>query len=316
MRDSICVIRMGGIGDLMILSSSLRELKAQNPESDLVLATAPENVDFAHNFTFVDRVIPIHELPAGNNHFSQRYDLRMAVEPANIGEGKLSWEKYISMDRSDIFDELLGVKSKKRFSLRVCPGCRSRADESILAGTHAPRIGLMPFSKSPLRSMPLEYIEPLIHVLVRELRATVFLLGETGGWARHLTGLKMPGLVNVANITNVEESIAVSSMLDLIISVDSFGYHMAAALEKKCLVLFGNIDPMTRIKHYPTVEALYPVGEMSCIPCHDVPGACWYEKNHFEHRCMKLLTPDRIVAKIQNMLPRPSLAGRWQTFWR
>jgi ADP-heptose:LPS heptosyltransferase len=178
---------MGGIGDLMILSSSLRELKAQNPESDLVLATAPENVDFAHNFTFVDRVIPIHELPAGNNHFSQRYDLRMAVEPANIGEGKLSWEKYISMDRSDIFDELLGVKSKKRFSLRVCPGCRSRADESILAGTHAPRIGLMPFSKSPLRSMPLEYIEPLIHVLVRELRATVFLLGETGGWANART---------------------------------------------------------------------------------------------------------------------------------
>jgi ADP-heptose:LPS heptosyltransferase len=115
-----------------------------------------------------------------------------------------------------------------------------------------------------------------------------------------LTKIQGKHVVNWLDQTSEEELIAVCSMSDMVISPDTGVLHVAGALKKKAVGVFGNINPATRVSYYPTVKALYPVGKMPCIPCHDVPGACDYDKPGSP--CMKLNTPEKIVRAAKELL--------------
>jgi ADP-heptose:LPS heptosyltransferase len=117
----------------------------------------------------------------------------------------------------------------------------------------------------------------------------------------------MKGLLNKLNQTpHYSEVIAICSLSDLIISPDTGPVHIAGALKKKCIALFGNIKPDTRVRYYRTVKALYPEGELGCIPCHDVFGSCdlGADRDLSENPgtdCMRLLTPKRIVEAVKEL---------------
>jgi len=65
-----------------------------------------------------------------------------------------------------------------------------------------------------------------------------------------------------------------------------------------------------RIKYYPTVKALFPKGELECVPCHDFKNPC----EHFKHlptleqpvggKCMFLLTSERIISTVKEMIEK------------
>ena len=81
---------------------------------------------------------------------------------------------------------------------------------------------------------------------------------------------------------------------DLIVTPDSGTLHVAGALGKKTLALFGCINPRTRISYYKNMTVLYPHGELPCIPCHDL-HPCMDGKPEDGVRCMKMLTPKKIT---------------------
>jgi heptosyltransferase-2 len=84
----------------------------------------------------------------------------------------------------------------------------------------------------------------------------------------------------------------------LIITNDSFGLHLAIALKKKLVCLFG---PTHHSEHY-----LYGLGE-SLYPedfvCEKFP--CRVDKClHFEDTCMRLVRPDVVLDKIGRLLKK------------
>lgn len=292
-----CVIRMGGLGDLIMLSSTLAKLKKKDPGEPLTLATMQRYIGIMKELNGVDNCIPIDDLD--RYRFDRTIDLRFAVEPVNIGPGSLPWRDYVSKDRSENFDQLCGVNSKRRFfNIPVDREARKKF-ENALATTKRPLIGLNPSCSSIFRAMPPEYVRPTIERL-EGLGATVVILGKTEEWNRSLARITSKNIVNFVNKTSEEELIALCSMMDVIVTPDTGVLHIAGALKRKCVGLFGNIAPHTRISYYPTVKVLYPKDELPCVPCFDVPGACDSRKPGAP--CMRLLTPQRIVQAVKEIL--------------
>jgi len=303
MHNEICVIRMGGLGDLAILSSSLRALKAKVPWRPLVLATLSHNVDLLSGADYLDRVITVDD--HDKEKWFKIFDCRWGVEPPTIGPGKLSWEDYIGRDRSDNFDRLLGVQNMmpKDFSVQVEPGAMATMSSQFSHKAKGPFIGIAPTSRSPVRCMPPEYVSPLVEMIIQARLGTPVLFGKTESWSESLASLDLPGTINFIDRLNLKKMVALISLLDMVISPDTGIYHVAAALHKPCLALFGNIEPHTRTTYYPTVRSLYPAGELHCIPCWDVPGACTIVPGVFGSPCMHLLTPERIMEGMKEIMP-------------
>jgi ADP-heptose:LPS heptosyltransferase len=294
-----CFIRMGGIGDLVILSSTLVKRKMKYPDKKITLATLPQYIKVMSKLKGVDYCIQIDDL--NRYSFDEVIDLRYAVEPSNIGPGSLPWVDYVSKDRSDNFDRLCGVNStRKYFNVPVDNESRKKF-KAMLPTRSGPVIGLNPTSKSPVRVMPPEYVYPLIHKLIRRLDATIIIMGKTEHWNKSLAELNNDNILNLLDKTTEADLISLTSITDLVITPDTGALHIAAALKKKCLGLFGNIDPRTRTTYYPTVRTIYPKGKLACVPCWDVPGSCQcHDKQGAD--CMRLITPERICRAVMEMI--------------
>jgi ADP-heptose:LPS heptosyltransferase len=323
--ESTLVVRGGEIGDLVILSSSLRNLKKRTPWRPLILATLPEHVPLLKGLEFLDDVISIEEI--GNRSFFKVFDLQNCVEPPVMG-GKIPFQLYTNGDRSDIFDMLLGIASgEKKFSVNVNQEALKKVMGMIFPSEDRSNffkpadckfIGIHATARAPIRSIPPEYIKPLSEKIITEFPAKVILFGQlqeanvTPFWSsmsirsyyadyRRLRELEIPNVINLLDKLNIEEMVALCSLLDFIITSDTAPYHIAAALDKPCLALFGNIAPCTRTTYYPTVKTIYArdINPIPCIPCWDVVESC--QPTKYTSDCMRSITPDIIVEKVKQL---------------
>ena len=288
-----CVLRMGGMGDLIALSSGLRAYKDMYPKEMLTLATLPQNTILYKNAPWLDNCIPIDNLEYAK--FDKIIDLRWQVEPPQIGAGKSTWEAYTSEDRSDLFDKILGVyPAQKRFYIYSDNECLDKMRKTMPEGFV---IGINSAMVAPARSIIPTYIDPLCRMIREQTEAKIVLFGVSSEWNAFLKDVNMEGVVNLIDKTTTEEMIALCSLVGLLITPDTGTLHIAGALGKRTLALFGNINPRTRISYYPNVRPIYPHGALSCIPCWDV-HSCINDPQEGS-RCMRLLNPDVIFNAIR-----------------
>ena len=298
-RKGICVVRVGGLGDLIMLTSSLRKLKDKYPKQSLILATHPVHQRVFKYLSILDDCISVFDLH--RFQFEKMIDLRWAVEPDEIArnKGKLSWKDYISLDRSDVFDKLCGVNSRgKPFMIPINE--KRKQEITRIVGDHSPIIGFTPTCRAQHRAFPHDYVNRVVKGLTKEGKVVLF--GKTESWDGHLSELKMPGLLNLLNKTSANQAIALCSILNLLITPDSGFLHVSGALGNKCLALFGNINPETRTSYYPSVKALYAKKEaiLGCCPCWDIHKEC--KPYRGSAACMRLFTPEKIVGEARKML--------------
>jgi ADP-heptose:LPS heptosyltransferase len=286
--DGVCVIRMGGIGDLIMLSSGLREMVRRG--NTLTLATLSQHIPFMKSLGICN-VMSIDNI--GKYEFDKFIDLRFAVEPKEMGSiCKSDWTSYTMKDRSDVFDELLGIyPARKNFTIPVSDTKMASVLKKL--GSNAGIILINVAIGAIARSIIPKYVEPLCKKIIKATGRTVVLIGQSQTWNKELTQIATPSLINLIDATDIGDVVALCSLADMVITPDTGTTHIAASLGKKTLALFGNINPRTRTSYYKTVRALYPQGELSCHPCWDL-HPCMNEAA-YGTKCMKLLDPDRIV---------------------
>lgn len=102
----------------------------------------------------------------------------------------------------------------------------------------------------------------------------------------------LPRVVDLTGRTSLAELIGVLSRADVVVSNDSGAMHVAAALDRPVVAVFGPTDE----------RATRPVGphevltaQAFCRPCHlrDCP---------IDHRCMKRVTADAVFAAVSRQL--------------
>ena len=159
-----------------------------------------------------------------------------------------------------------------------------------------PLIALCPGSiNSRAKRWPAERYAELADRLMEELEADVLLIGSA---AEHSVSLdvnrrmKQQAIV-LTGKTDLARAVAVLKKVDLLVTNDTGPAHIAAALGRPTLVIFGPTNPLT-------TRPLSPVAEIvrnppDCAPCmlRDCP---------IDHRCMTAITPDDIFERAVKML--------------
>ena len=318
-KKGILVYRMGGIGDLIMLSPALKELKNSNPDGKLTLATKAEHIGVLKGLPYIDDVVDMRGVDPEIVADSRIMDLRYKVECPEVG-GSLNTLLYKTVNRVDMFAQLLSVELKSR-ECNVFLNPEEIEKMKMEIGMCTPTTGDAPVKwlgiqvtcTSNVRTIPPEYIPELILKFLQVKNLKVVLLGRLEWWKGRkvivdFRAIEGENIINMMDrSTKVSELTALISLMDYIVSPDSASVHIAGALKKPCLALFGNMLPSLRIDQYPTVQVLYPEGRLECIPCWDFINPCLYYNNirtidqPIGGECMRLLNPDAIFEKSKEL---------------
>lgn len=109
---------------------------------------------------------------------------------------------------------------------------------------------------------------------------------------------------DLINKTSFDELIAVINRSDVVITIDSFIFHAAYALNKKVIGLFGPVDPKTRIP--PTVDDANIVtlfAKPPCAPCIVKEHINYCKNTVSPNVCMKSIGVDAVLDALKRFLP-------------
>ncbi|HEV7797714.1 MAG TPA: lipopolysaccharide heptosyltransferase II [Pyrinomonadaceae bacterium] len=171
-----------------------------------------------------------------------------------------------------------------------------RAHGVDIAGSHQRLVALCPGSiNSRAKRWPTERYAALADRLIDELGARVLLIGSAAEAEVSLEVSRQMRNepVMLTGQTNLAELVAVLSLVDLLVTNDTGPAHIASALGRPTLVIFGPTNPLTTRPFSPYGEIVREPPD--CAPCmlRDCP---------IDHRCMTAITPDAVLERARVLL--------------
>jgi heptosyltransferase-2 len=157
-------------------------------------------------------------------------------------------------------------------------------------------------TNSRAKRWPTERYAALADRLVADLQAEVIVIGSPAELdiSLEVTRRMRNQPVVLTGKTDLSELVAVLSQVDLLVTNDTGPAHIASALGRPTLVIFGPTNPLT-------TRPFSPLGEIvreppDCAPCmlRDCP---------IDHRCMTAITADAVYERVRVMLSeKPEVA--------
>ena len=129
--------------------------------------------------------------------------------------------------------------------------------------------------------------------------AAIWLIGAEGDRAvgEEIARLAGDSAINLCGKTDLASSIDLMSVAELVVSNDSGLMHIAAALDKPLVALYGSSSP----EHTPPLTERARIVKLEGWPC----SPCFQRECPLGHfKCMNELSPERIQAEIAATLER------------
>jgi heptosyltransferase-2 len=166
-------------------------------------------------------------------------------------------------------------------------------------------VALCPGSiNSRAKRWPAERYAALADRLIDELGAQVLLVGANAEAAvsQEVSGQMRSQPLILTGQTNLAELVATLSLVDLLVTNDTGPAHIASALGRPTLVIFGPTNPLT-------TRPFSPLGEIVRKPPYCAP--CMLRDCPIDHRCMTAITPADVFERARTLLiEKPELACR------
>ena len=299
-RHGILISRTGGIGDLLLISSLIRELEKFHVP--LAFMTQPKYFD-------IFNLIPI----------KRYYGLLCPVASVKDLRYYITFEGVIEKDTEhnwyDLIEKVTKIKlSQKIPYIKVPPRekvnlynaikkeiCKDSND--IFALVHY-------YSGSPVRRMDPAVLkgklEKVRQQVAKELDLKLkFVFCRFDRYEKN----KLTGWIWVRTDT-ITDLAALCYVSDLIISTDTCPVHFAGGYQKKALGIYGPFPAWARITTYPTVEYVEPVPSTvkTLVGCEKIPcfthghSPCPYSKNLPYSPCFDFIQWEEMAEKVINLL--------------
>lgn len=286
--------RMGGFGDLILLTPVLQEIKRRWPDAIINVSTMRKMSEVLKNLHFISNVVQ-YPIPYAE---AQTYDAWVFLENA-VEKNEIAKELHMT----DLFAEITGLigdydkKPVYNPTFEEIVWCmekyprntgKRRACVQVGCGNHA-------------RLYPLDMLSAVVKKLAGR------------GWEVFLLGA--PKEINIReedNITNLaqarltmRQSAVVINNSDVVLGNDSAILHLAGALGIPAVGLFGAFPWQLRTAYCPTTHAIQGTG--ACSPCffharlnQQLPADGPCQKSGY---CDVLATiePSRIVTKMEQI---------------
>lgn len=166
-------------------------------------------------------------------------------------------------------------------------------------GVSKPYVLLCPFTTRPQKHWIEERWLRLAAVLTAQLDLSVVILGGAGDTLATLHTESQPQvpLYDFTGKTSLGVSAALVKLAHLVVGVDTGLTHLAIALDRPTITLFGSTCPYTDTATTNT-EVLYH--RQPCSPCHRRPSC------QGAYHCMRAITVEQVTAAAQNLLGKSS----------
>ena len=288
-RFTVGVIRTArGAGDILIATVLAKALKAEYGKYVSVwFCVLPEYAALLRHNPWIDRV------------FTSREQLERAKPDVVFNTNDLEFRAPVKefespehfKNRTDIYLEGIGLYVENKTPLYVVTEAeRKWAKEELSRKGYkegVPLIGIQMQASNPSRTYP-RMAE--VVGLLKQQGYQVFILDNKTKRGKWEYNLRQVG--------------ALVEQMDLLITPDSFFYHLAGALKKRAIVLFGSTDGKVWVEDY---EKVTPVE----IPCpRGLRRKCWWRLecipgNSLEEKakkatpqCLALIDPQKIMMEV------------------
>ena len=171
---------------------------------------------------------------------------------------------------------------------------RAKAAAFLSSAAGKRKIGLCVKGTFGLKTWPKEYFVEIVRALHERYDAAFYVTGAPGDYAYAEEVIAAIGLPveNLCGKTNLMELAALYGQLDLLISVDTGGAHIAAATGVPLVVMFGCTSP--RRWHPISDNAKAFTSNEPCCPCSYGETDC---PSYPQPNCLYHVTPDVILAE-------------------
>ncbi len=161
-----------------------------------------------------------------------------------------------------------------------------------------PLVCLCPGSvNSEAKRWPADYFVELVNLLITQFNALVVFMGassEREMIQSIIYGTGRENILNLAGETDLEKSLGVMNLSDLVISNDTGSAHLAVAAGARVLTIFGPTIPGATAPFGKDARIIR--GKSDCSPC-----------RHFscplpDHPCMRSIKPTAVIQEASTML--------------
>jgi len=169
---------------------------------------------------------------------------------------------------------------------------------------HKPVMVICPGAEyGPSKRWPENYYAELVDEKTRK-GWQVWLMGSakdkqvTDLLVEQVTDENKSSVYNLAGATNLAQAIQLMALADVVVTNDSGLMHIAAALSRPLVVVYGSTSP----EHTPplTHQVKIVTLGLDCSPCFE--REC--PKTH--NNCMKELLPEKVIAAVNQLVANPS----------
>jgi heptosyltransferase-2 len=277
--DRILVMCPNWIGDAVMATPALRAVRERFPKAHIALLTKPRISELLAGLPCFDEMV---EMP-DEKSFRGLVRLARSLRKGAFDLGLILTHSF----RSALLARLAGIKRRVGYGGLTPP----------TEGTDGPLVGVAPgASFGPSKLWYPDRWAAVADDLAEEFGASIVILtapSEHELYTQIESGMRMSPVPLRDTPLPLELLKGVMSHLDLLLCTDSGARHVALALDVPTVVVMGPTDPR------------YSAGELDigvvirenvdCSPCHK--KVC-----PTDHRCMKLITPERVAQTASKLL--------------
>ena len=299
----IAVIRLGAMGDIIHALPAVASLKSSLPRCHLTWIVDRKWTALLESNPFIDEVIPVDSSSVSGvfaargqvrqQHFDFAVDFQGLIKSAAIASGSRA-DRIYGYHYRDLREKMAGLfysHPVKACATHVVDRCLELAaaagatsmvrsfplpagsPEGTLPGE--PYILACPLAGWPAKQWPLADYETLRERLLRECGMKLVLNGPPGSGLPHVTGIA--GLIDATRRAAG------------VVGIDSGPLHLAAALGKSGVAIYGPTDPARNGPFGKTIEVIRDSGAVTS-----------YKRRKVIDASMRKIHPDAVFERLKS----------------
>ena len=316
----ILIIRFSSIGDIVLTTPVIRNLKKQGEDFEIHYLTKKQYASILENNPYIDKLhlldksISVIKSELRNEHFHYVVDLHKNLRTMRIKNGlraitfefnKINWAKWLIVNLK--INKLPDIHIVDRYMETI----KFFIDKNDNKGLDyfIPETDEVDISGFP-DNFKKEYIafaigaqhstkrlpkEKIISIC-KKISQPIAILGDNNDFAvaEEIKNSIGDNILNTCGKYNLNQSASIVRQAKLLITHDTGLMHIAAALKKKIISVWGNTIPEFGMYPYFAGEGseIIEVKDLKCRPCSKI-GYKKCPKKHF--KCMNDINEEKIV---------------------
>ena len=296
---TLAIRRDMGIGDLLMLTPTLRALKQRHPQLAITLYCCSQFMCLFDGNDDLSAVRPLDQYAAEAASFDLSADLMGWAERSPVRD---------CLDRTSIFAKAFDLSLDDGFPIYRPTVQEMNETSELLMTAPRPWVAIAPLGSERRRCWEPANLNDFCARFYDETGGTLFPVHHN----RDLDGTSCFRSDRCQPLWAVplRQLFAILARMDCVVSVDTGIFHAAAAAsgyKAQCglVVLFGSVKPRLRTNWYneARTEALWAPQACEHCPCDSRLGFCPHQEAEKRLGCMKALTGEMVMAAVRRMVP-------------